>query len=220
MKPERLKRLLFHVGVTLGTPTIHLLFSLNKHLVLNGAILTDALAAGRSVLLCCWHGRLLFPFYFLRGRGGRAMAGLHADAEVISRIGDRMGWKMIRGSTTEGGRGAYQELIDTLSKGGSLAAITPDGPKGPQHRVKPGAVRAAMLTGAVVIPVSGQASRRWEIRNWDTFIVPKPWGKTCMVFGKPIEMNRKSSFRANSHRLEKELNRIQEAVDAAVIDKT
>lgn len=213
-----MKRLLFHLGVRLGRPALELLFSLNRTAVVNKRTITDTLTGGRSILLCCWHGRLLFPFLFLRGRGFHAMAGLHQDAEIISRVGGRLGWKMIQGSSKEGGQEAYQELIDALMKSGNLAAMTPDGPEGPERKAKPGAVRAAMLTGAVVIPVSGQASRRWEIKNWDTFVVPKPWGRTCLVVGEPMEMNRKESYGANSRKLEEQLNRVQEAADAAVID--
>jgi lysophospholipid acyltransferase (LPLAT)-like uncharacterized protein len=52
---------------------------------------------------------------------------------------------------------------------------------------KPGAVKAAQKTGALLIPITGQASWRWEITNWDTFVVPKPFGRIRFTFGEPLE---------------------------------
>ena len=114
------------------------------------------------------------------------MAGLHKDAEIISRIGTKLGWSMLRGSSSRGGVRAYRKLLEAMEKRGKIF-ITPDGPKGPEYVIKKGTLKSAELTEAILIPVSGQASKRWEIRNWDTFVVPKPFGRVVNVVGDPID---------------------------------
>lgn len=213
------QQLLFYLGVSLGKPFLQLVFELNKWRVTNGKAFTDALSSGKSVIVCCWHGRLVFPFYFLTGKGGYVLAGLHRDGELATRIFSKAGWQVVRGSSSRGGMAAYQTLIRTLLRKGSILMITPDGPRGPEQRVKPGAVRAAVRTGSIIIPMSGQASRRWEITNWDTFVVPKPAGRASVVFGEPIEPDQKGDIETICQHLEEQLNRVGELADAATFSK-
>ena len=215
-----LKRLLFFMGILLGKLVLDVLFGLNRVKIVNEHFLIDSLDAGKSVIACCWHGRLIFPFYLLRNKGYYSVAGLHEDAEIISRVGEQIGWRMIRGSSTHGGRKAYRKMVDVLSSSKSVVGITPDGPKGPKQKVKLGAIRTAMQTGAFIIPMSGQASRRWEIKNWDIIVVPKPLGIVTFVFGEPMNVNRNSDPEESCRKLEVELNRVQDLADATAVDKS
>lgn len=171
-----------------GYWVIRLLFSLNREIVLHQEYLKSALSSGRPVLLCCWHGRLLFPVFRWWEHGTHALAGLHQDGEIISRIANKLGWRMLRGSSSRGGARVYIELLKTLEEGG-IVFITPDGPHGPEYELKEGAVKSAIYSNALLLPVSGQASWRWEVRNWDTFVIPKPFGRIVHVLGNPIDVN-------------------------------
>ena len=72
------------------------------------------------------------------------MAGNHhPDAEIISRVGKKLGWNIVRGSSTDGGKKAYNEILEILKSQITVFAITPDGPQGPAKIPKPGAIRAA-----------------------------------------------------------------------------
>ena len=94
---------------------------------------------------------------------------------------------MLRGSGSRGGSKVYMEMIRALNDGGKLF-ITPDGSQGPEYEVKEGAIKSALRTEAIMVPVSGQASRAWEIRNWDTFVIPKPFGRIVHVVGDPVDV--------------------------------
>ena len=72
-----------------------------------------------------------------------------------------MGWKVVS-SSTDGGKKAYNEILEILRSKNAVFAITPDGPQGPAKIPKPGAIRAAQRTGAIIVPVAGQSSKRWE----------------------------------------------------------
>ena len=67
-----------------------------------------------------------------------------ADGALIADTIENMGFRTIRGSSTRGGKEALLQMSRT---GGNDLAITPDGPKGPRHRVKNGLIYVAAKTG-------------------------------------------------------------------------
>ena len=140
------------------------------------------------------------------------------DAEIISRIGAKLGWTMLRGSSSRGGVKAYKQLLKTLTKGGKVF-ITPDGPRGPEHEIKEGTVKGAKRTDALLVPLSGQASRRWEIRSWDTFVVPKPFGRVVTVVGEPIDPMKVREGNELSKVLQRAMNRAEKDADAWIAGK-
>ena len=128
------------------------------------------------------------------------MAGNHhPEAEIISRVGKKLGWSVIRGSSTDGGKKAYEQMIKSLDKPGTVFAITPDGPQGPAKIPKAGAIRAAQKTGAIIIPAAGQSTKHWSFKNWDTFYLAKPFGKIVQLFGEPIILKKDEDYASVSY---------------------
>ena len=183
---------------------------------MNGERLIKAASSGRPVLICCWHGRLLFPVFQWNRHNYYALAGLNKDAEIISKIATKLGWKMLRGSGSRGGSKAYMEMIRVLNKGGKLF-ITPDGSQGPEYEVKEGAIKSALRTEAIMVPVSGQASRAWKIRNWDTFVIPKPFGRIVHVVGDPVDVQDFDEGDSVEDVIKAEMIKTEEEADAWVI---
>ncbi len=179
----------------------------------NEEVLTRLKAEHKSVIIAVWHGRLLAPFIHFSWRGYHALAGTHADAELISRMAERMGWTMIRGSSSEGGQAAFKQIVKTLREPGTVLYITPDGPKGPALEPKSGTIRAAQLTEAVILPISAQATRTWGFTNWDTFFVAKPFSRIELLFGDPLSVPRDMSETEASSLLKTRLDQLSEAVD-------
>ncbi len=197
----------------LGFWFLRTVFALNKKIVLNGDRWEEILSSGRPVLICCWHGRLLFPVFRWNREGTHALAGLHTDAEIISKIAEKLGWQMLRGSSSRGGVRAYKQLLQTLEKRGKVF-ITPDGPRGPERETKEGTVKSAERTDAILVPLSGQASKRWEIKNWDTFVVPKPFGRIVNVVGKPIDAMKVEGRNELITKLRQAMNKAEKDADA------
>ena len=77
------------------------------------------------------------------------------------------------------------ELASSLERG-YHAAITPDGPRGPCYQVQSGVVALAQLTGAVVIPASYHASRKFVFKSWDRFQLPYPFARCEITFAEPM----------------------------------
>ena len=140
----------------------------------------------------------------------------HPDAEIISRIGKKLGWKVIRGSSTDGGKKAYDDMVRIIEKPGSVFAITPDGPQGPPKIPKAGAIRAAQKTGAIIIPIAGQSTKRWSVKNWDIFYISKPFCKTTIIFGKPILFGNNQMFEDCQKILKNALDSLEKKVQKHV----
>ena len=173
---------------------LKMLYYTNKYHTKGRRAITDLHQNKQSVIISTWHSSLLSVFYNLRNFDVHALAGTHKDAELISQIALKWGWKMIRGSSKENGSIAYKGIIKTLNTRGSIVFITPDGPTGPPKIPKPGIVRAAQATNAAIIPTSVFATRRWGFTNWDTFYLEKPFGEIFIHYGDPIYLDKELSY--------------------------
>lgn len=56
-----------------------------------------------------------------------------------------------------------------------------------------GSIIAAQLTGAEIVPISFEAKKKWVLRSWDNFIIPKPFSPVVVSVEKPISVPRTSS---------------------------
>jgi lysophospholipid acyltransferase (LPLAT)-like uncharacterized protein len=59
--------------------------------------------------------------------------------------------------------------------------------------VQPGIVKLAQLTGVPIIPVHLDYSRCLRFKTWDQFLLPLPFAKVTIVFGKPHHVPRRMS---------------------------
>ena len=170
-------------------------------------------SSGKVVIIAIWHGKVLPVFMNLASKHYYALAGMHKDAELIAQIGAKVGWRLLRGSSSDRGKEVFKEMIAVLSTPGEVVAMTPDGPKGPAKIPKAGVIRAAQKSGAVVIPAIGQAKRRWGFTNWDTFYVAKPFSKIVLRYGSPLVFKKTDNFQECTVRLKNALDSLEAEVD-------
>lgn len=109
------------------------------------------------------------------------------DGEIIAQIIARWGYKALRGSSSHSIIKAWNEMKRELEKGGELI-IVPDGPRGPGREMKPGAVKLAKETGALLVPFTFSSSKRKILKSWDRFLIPKPFTKFVAIYGNPISV--------------------------------
>src|SRR5690349_17883708 len=145
----------------------------------------DRVRAGSPRVYAFWHGNLLVPSAAIRGSGAAVMISRHSDGEVIARIVERLGYTTVRGSSTRGGAAALHEAV-TAIRGGRHLVFTPDGPKGPRHVARPGAVYAASRAGAELVPVGVGVRRGWSLGSWDRFRIPRPFTTVAIVEGERL----------------------------------
>jgi lysophospholipid acyltransferase (LPLAT)-like uncharacterized protein len=71
-----------------------------------------------------------------------------------------------------------------LQSGGEVI-IVPDGPRGPDRKLKLGCIKLAAETGAALVPFSFSASRKKILKSWDRFLMFYPFSKVVAVYGQP-----------------------------------
>jgi len=138
-----------------------------------------------QVILAFWHDQLFLMAKGYRGPGAKVMISASKDGELIARTMDYFGIGSVRGSSTRGGRAAFREMLELAREPVDLV-ITPDGPKGPRHRVKEGVVQLARLSGRPVVPMAFACSRGYRFGSWDRFLLPLPPGRGVFSFGVPL----------------------------------
>lgn len=213
---KRLKnRILVFIGSFFGPLILRFLYNTNKIEIIGDKNYKDAISSGKSVIVASWHSTLLTTFMALSQNKYYGMASNHhPDAEIISRVGKKLGWNIVRGSSTDGGKKAYDEMVNILKNPGNLFAITPDGPQGPAKIPKAGTIKAAQRTGAVIVPSSGQTSKYWSFTNWHTFYLSKPFGKMVQIYGEPIIFNESDDFETCVRQLKNALDNLEKITES------
>jgi lysophospholipid acyltransferase (LPLAT)-like uncharacterized protein len=141
---------------------------------------------GRTYVLLCWHDALLPVMWHHRRRGITAVVSEARDGQYLAQFAESLGYGLIRGSSTRGGRRALRGAIRALECGVPVG-ITPDGPRGPRRVAKAGVVAAA-VGRAVVVPVHAEARPGWRAKSWDRFLVPAPFATVRVAYGQPFEI--------------------------------
>ena len=166
----------------------HLSVRWRRHVAPETQVLLDS---GTPMILCMWHGRM----FFLSGgwpkppRQLGVLSSAHRDGLLVARGARAFGYETVLGSSRRGGVGALRGMSRLLSRGITLV-VTPDGPKGPRMRFKAGAVKAAQMTGAPLVALTGSARPRKLFATWDRFCLPLPLARAEIHFGPPIYVPR------------------------------
>lgn len=168
---------------------------------------------GRAVIFILWHGRLLPLSFYHRSWNLVTLISASSDGEYIARIVQQWGYEVVRGSSSRGGGPAFRELVRHARAGRSVA-VTPDGPRGPRERIKPGVILAAQITGCRIVPVAAAANRAWWIEGWDRFMVPQPFARICIAYGEPVFVPRGS----NRNEIEGISGRLEAALSKVTLD--
>jgi hypothetical protein len=149
-----------------------------------------ALARATSFIPVYWHQHQLFCIKQLsemRNAGVRLgfLISPSVDGEFAAMMVQRLGGEVIRGSSSHTGARALRDYYQALAHDGISPAITPDGPRGPPWKFKPGAILLSQMSQRPIVPMAYAASRAWGIL-WDRFVIPKPFARVAIVVGPPV----------------------------------
>lgn len=136
-------------------------------------------------LYSVWHDSVIPPLFCAVQHNSSALISQHRDADTIEAMLKAAGMGAIRGSTTRGGASAIKKLIKLAE--GKHVVITPDGPRGPHHKMKAGIVFLASHSGRAIIPNAFSASSMWKFQgSWTSIWIPKPFARVYYLVGEPI----------------------------------
>ncbi len=219
-KKKWLRRFILLAAVLLSYPLLRLYFSSLHIRLKNGAVIREFRRKGQPFILALWHENLLMPLWVMRGHRIAALVSQHFDGEVIARVLGTLGYGAVRGSSTRGGRQAYEQMKRMLWEKRVSMAITPDGPTGPRRRAKLGTVGLSSETGMPIIAMGVAASRYRRLRSWDRFLLILPFARVTVVFDQPFRVPPRlppSQLRAWGKQLEHRLNRMDERARHALV---
>jgi lysophospholipid acyltransferase (LPLAT)-like uncharacterized protein len=151
----------------------------------------EALRVHRSVIPVYWHQHIVFGIQALRllephGLTPGFLISPSVDGTGPAMLARRIGGHVIRGSSTHTGARALRDFYEAIVKQQISPAITPDGPRGPVHEFKQGAVVLAQLTGKPILPIAVSASRTLRFSTWDRFELPLPFSRVVISIGEPV----------------------------------
>jgi len=154
-----------------------------------GSANLDRARAHTGCLATMWHGRMLVPMRAHANLGMKVLVSPSDDGSLVNSMLSRFGYGTVRGSSNKSPARAIREMLGELEKGATVV-ITPDGPRGPRHRVNPGPAWMSRATGFPILPCGFVCDRAWHLRSWDHFTIPKWGARVALVYGEPFTVAR------------------------------
>lgn len=150
----------------------------------------QAAANGTPIVAVFWHGSYLPLFALAAGRPVTVFTSQSFRGKIIVSICRAFGYSP---QLLPSGRRGYHAMRAVLLAQSQrqaeplIVAIAVDGPLGPAHKVKPGALYIAAKLGAAIVPIRVTSHPNWFITSrWDKFKIPLPLAKVRLFVGAPI----------------------------------
>ena len=139
----------------------------------------------RPLIASFWHSCMIPATYIFRNMGIRVMSSDSYDGQYMGRIIHKFGFVAVKGSSSRHAVRALLGLRRALEEGWTVA-FTLDGPRGPRHKVKPGPVALARSSGLAMTMFHAAVGKAWVLNSWDRLMIPKPFSRVLVRFGKLI----------------------------------
>ncbi|MDL2290607.1 DUF374 domain-containing protein [Desulfovibrio sp. OttesenSCG-928-F20] len=170
-------------------------------------------ARGELAIVSIWHDEL---FTLIHKRGALRLLTVVSqsrDGEYLAGVLARLGIKSARGSSSRGGLAALLKAARLMREERRHTVITIDGPRGPRHKAKQGAVILAKRTPALILPVRLFPRKAVRFSSWDRFQLPLPFSRVDIVFGDPykpdLDEMTEEALEKECRELEKRLKALQ-----------
>jgi lysophospholipid acyltransferase (LPLAT)-like uncharacterized protein len=162
----------------------------------NLACVEPTLAGDSGAIALFWHGRvplcLATAPQWWRKRT-RAFVSPSSDGQFIADALAMAGFPAIRVSSAKKGDAAkarqavaaIREAVSWVAGGGALV-VTPDGPRGPNEVIAPGALQIAKRSGQPAFLMGIAASPAVQLKTWDRVMFAAPFGRGAVVWDGPL----------------------------------
>ncbi len=142
------------------------------------------LARGEKIIAAFWHQQYLPLFIVLRDISGCTFTSDSFRGRVIQRLCRMMGIECKILSADHAC--AEQQLLNAAMHYPALA-LAIDGPLGPYHVAKTGAIRVASMSHNTIVPVVCRGRRQWLNKTrWDKFAIPAPFTHIVAIFDQAL----------------------------------
>jgi lysophospholipid acyltransferase (LPLAT)-like uncharacterized protein len=191
------RRALYWVVVHLAKGLVEFFWYGSRRTVVGQEKLAALLKDG-AVIPVCWHQHLLICARYtvsIRNIGLKPgfMISPSVDGEAPTMLALTYGAQVVRGSGSYTGVRALLGSQKAIKRDGISPLITPDGPRGPRFKFKPGAIFTAQASGRPIVPIAFAAKPAWIFKTWDKFALPVPFARVCIAIGEPLYVPREVS---------------------------
>jgi hypothetical protein len=138
---------------------------------------------GKGAIITFWHGKMITGWLLAQtlfpGKKIAAVVSMSEDGKTLADTLERLGFTLIRGSSSKGGD-AVKLAMQKALQNGDIVALTPDGPRGPANQFKFGTLRLASEKRFPLVFADIHHEKTWKLKSWDQFEIPKPFSKTTI----------------------------------------
>ena len=208
---EKQKKLLRFLGLRVSSFAINVLLKSVRIEFVNRTAIQNLASENKNFVAAFWHGSMMIGWYIHRGMNCAALVSKSKDGDVLANALSKWKFKVIRGSSHIGGKEALESMLDLVKQNYSLT-ITPDGPTGPVHKMKAGAVITAKKMNVPLFLVGIGIRKKIVLKSWDGFEIPKPFTKIKVIYSDRINVENGLSFDETSaviENCEKQLIKLQ-----------
>ena len=164
-----------------------------RYEILNSEPVNKLYDDNTNFVLAFWHGKMIVPWFFHRRKNFGALVSLSKDGDILSAVLNKWKYNVVRGSSYKGGKESLNTMLELARQNYSIA-ITPDGPTGPNEKMKAGAVIVAKKTKIPLVLIGVHIKKKFVLKSWDNFQIPKPFTKVIVKYSEPIFIDENLSF--------------------------
>jgi lysophospholipid acyltransferase (LPLAT)-like uncharacterized protein len=181
--------LMYRAAVLLGYAILETLWRTSRLQIVGLERLHALVREHGAVVPVFWHQHLLLCGRFVIDRRAGLKIGFMISPSVAGQaptmLAQMYGAHVVRGSGSYTGVRAVRGVYQAIVKDGISPGITPDGPRGPRFKFKPGAIFTAQISRKAVVPIAFAAKPAWVLRTWDKFVIPSPFARVRIAIGEP-----------------------------------
>jgi lysophospholipid acyltransferase (LPLAT)-like uncharacterized protein len=145
-------------------------------------------AAGIPLMFPIWHDEIFGIIAVKRQLRVVTIVSQSRDGEYLAQVLQSVDIHSARGSSNRGAVSALLQAARMMREDKLNGCISVDGPRGPRHVVKQGAVILAFRTPAWVIPLRGFCKNPIVFNSWDRFQLPLPFSRVHIHFDEPYQL--------------------------------
>ncbi|MBO4956418.1 MAG: DUF374 domain-containing protein [Rickettsiales bacterium] len=184
----------------------------------------NLLINNKATFVITWHGKIFIAPMIVRTllkkinykKQPCVLSSKHRDGKLASKTMAIFNFKEIFGSTINRNKlhqaqesGAVKSIMIIMReiKNGSSIHLAPDGPRGPLRKINSEIVNIAKKTDTPIFPVAIKYSLKKQLKSWDEFQIPFPFGKIIVDYLEPLYINKNSDFEESNLILEDRMNK-------------
>ena len=211
------QNLLRSVGFVFLPPVVTMLCKSLKITKINYEKVAELKEQNKNYIIAFWHGTMLLPWYL----HGSPNTSKSKDGDLLAKTLKHWNYKVVRGSSSSGGEVALGIMVDYAKNNYSIA-ITPDGPRGPAHQFKAGAVVAAKKSNIPIVLAGVGYRKKRVLNNWDKFEVPSYFSYSKIIYSDPIKISPDLNYDETGNMIkecEMRLNELQKEAQELVMEE-